>query len=784
MRVLRSPGIFACALALWAAVSASAQTAPGGPVLLTEGTGLTTRAVAYEAVTHRPEPFPVVSPFNWNADKSNTRDQQTRVTVFAMNLGLLPNEGAGALSADAQDSAGRLYPLKVEALGQPVYVKLKPVPGNPSQQQFQDEPQGWLYAVTLRLDDSMTDTLGDVLVRINLHGLSSNRARIAVGQTGPGPAADPSTEVVSPAPAAEPPPAVALTPKAFGPNESNDADVTRLLEQATFGPTTSEVARVRAMGIRAFVEEQLNATPLNPSKGSNFFDLEVLPDDSQLEGGCPATRPSVPNYIQSVCQRDKYTIYPVQVQFFRNAIALADSSDPQGSVRRQNQLRQRVAFALHQIFVVSNREIGYGFQMMPYLQALDRGAFGNFRTLLGEITLNPAMGEYLNMNQSTAASPNENYAREILQLFSVGVNQLNLDGTPVLDAQGNPVPAYTQTTVDNFTRVFTGWRFATALQAGNPPAGATNYRDPMVPRNGTTHDTGAKNLFGTVLAGCPGATGTLNGQCAQTELNAALDVIFNHPNVGPFIGKQLIQHLVTSNPSPAYVARVARAFNNDCDALYADGCTGVRGNMKAVARAVVLDPEARGDLKNASDYGRLREPAQYVSNILKAFNSISDGVLGTCVTRPCTDWVGLLDQPVFQPPTVFGYYAPDYEVPGTKTLGPAFQINYTTTTLRRANFADRLIYIGLPFDLDHPTGTTLTWAELDAVWLEPDKTDDERFAKFIGKLDSLLLHGTMTPQMRAIIKTAIQAVPANDARRRSQSAAYLILTSPHYEVQR
>jgi uncharacterized protein (DUF1800 family) len=799
MRVQSSPNVVSalarlacvCALALAAAGGARAQTAPGSPVLLTEGTGTTTRAVAYEAVTRHPEPFPVVSPFNWNSDKSNTRDRQTRVTVFAMKLGLLPGEGAGALTADAQDSAGRVYPLKVEALGQPVYVKLKPVPGDPGRQQLQDEAQGWLYAVTLRLDDAMTDGLGDVLVRISLHGLASNRARIAVGRAGPGPSTDAANEFAAAAPPAEPAPTPQPTPKAFGPGESSDAEVVRLLEQATWGPAPSEITRVGQIGVRAFVEEQLAAQPLNAGRGSNYLDLEFMPDDSQIEGGCPATRPSDPNYVQSICQRDKYTIYPVQVQFFKNALAIPDSADPQGAVRRQNQLRQRVAFALHQIFVVSNRDIGYGFQMMPYLQALDRGAFGSFRTLLGEVTLNPAMGEYLNMNQSTAASPNENYAREILQLFSTGVNQLNLDGTPVLDAQGSPVPAYTQQTVNEFTRVFTGWRFAPGFQAGSPPAGVTNYRDPLVPRGGTTHDTGPKNLFGTPLAGCPGANNSsnpTNAQCAQSELNAALDVIFNHPNVGPFIGKQLIQHLVTSNPSPAYVERVARAFNNDCDALYREGCTGARGQMKAVVRAVLLDPEARGDVKTAPDYGRLREPAQYIANVLRAFNATSDGVLGTCVTRGCNDLPGQLDQPLFQPPTVFGYYAPDYELPGTKTLGPAFQINYTTTTLRRANVANLLIYTGLPADSNHPFGTQIFWTELDNIWSEPGKTEDERAAKLINLLDARLLHGTMTAQVRAAVKTAVLSIPVSTdpfwPRRRSQTAAYLILTSPHYDVQR
>ena len=787
--------LFVCALLLLArAPFAAALTPPAGsPVLLTEGTGATTRGVAHEAVTLRSEPFPVVSPFNWNADKSNTRDRQTRVTLYAMSLALLPGEcGRDAapgcsipLTADAQDASGRVYPLRVESVTRPPYDIFDGV-----NKSHVGVPQGWLYAVTVRLDEAMTDALGDVLVRVNLHGLSSNRVRIAVGQSAPGIATDPTTEFISPAPAATPQPTPQPTPKQYGPGEASAADATRLLDQATWGPTAAEVTRVQQMGLRAFVDEQLNSTPLNSAKGSNFADLEFMPDDSSLDSGCPTSRPSDPSYNQANCLRDKYRVYPVQVQFFKNALAVSDATDPQGLTRRDNQLRQRVAFALHQIFVVSNNDINFGFWYTPYLQILDRGAFGNFRTLLGEVTLNPAMGEYLNMNQSTAASPNENYAREVLQLFSIGLNQLKPDGTPVLDAQGQPVPSYTQTTVDNFTRVFTGWRFATGLQVGNPPAGATNFRDPMAPRGGPQHDTGPKTLCSTSLAGCPGAnnsTNPTNAQCAQAELNQALDIIFNHPNVGPFISKQLIQHLVTSNPSPSYVGRVAAAFNDDCQGLYPESlCAGTRGNMKAVVRAVLLDPEARGDVKTASDYGRLREPVQYLTNILRAFNADSDGVLASF--NRSGDMPATLDQPLFQPPTVFSYYSPDYEIPGTKTTGPAFQLLYTTTTIRRANLVNTLIYIGIVSGPNTPTGTRLTWTAPDSLAGEAGQPmTDAQAESLINYMDALLLHGTMSPQVREAVKTAVKAISPSDPlvlRKRSQTAAYLVLTSPHYDVQR
>ena len=750
----------ACALLLTFAAALRAQTPPGSPVLLTEGTGQTTRGVAYEAITFRSEPFPVVSPFNWNANKSNTADQQTRITVFVMNLNLLAGEGANALTADAEDSTGRLYPLKVESLTKPKYVKLLPAPGNPNQLTPTEVAQDWLYAVVLRLDDSMTNTLGDVLVRVNLHGLASNRVRIAIGQQGSGPAVDPSTEFIAAAPPVEPPPTPTPTPKQFGPGDASVADIRRLLEQATWGPSGdgSDVQHIQQVGIRAYLDEQFNAPVLNPAKGSDFPDLAFAIDDNTQQ--CPSGAAD-----QATCLRDNYSIYPHQVQFFQNALT------------RQTQLRQRVAFALHQIFVVSGRDIGpSAWWMRGYIQTLDRNAFGSYRTLLGEMTLNPAMGEYLDMRRSVANNANENYAREVLQLFSVGVNQLNADGTPVLDSSGAPVPTYSQTTVNEFTRVLTGWNFAAAFQNGT-----TNYRDQMVPRNGTTHDTGAKTLFTTPLAGCPGASGAANGACAQSELNTALDVIANHPNVGPFISKQLIQHLVTSNPSPAYVQRVAAAFNNDCNGLYPESpCSNARGNLKAVVRNILLDPEARGDVKTDPNYGKLREPVQYINNILRAFNASSDGVIGS--QSRGGDLPGTLDEPVFLPTTVFSYYTPDYEVPGAKILGPAFQILSTSTTLRRANVANTLIYSGIATGANNPTGTQLNFASLDAL-ASADATGNQ----LLDQLNALLLHGTMSAQARGAILAAVQTIPTSDsnfARKRVQTAVYLVVTSPQYDVQR
>ena len=714
------------------------------PVLISQAAN--TRAVAFESVTMRAEPFAPTT------DVPFSPDVRTRICIFAMNLELLPGEGANAFTADVQDGSGTLYPLRVEYVGQ--------VPNFPG-----------ITMIIVRLADDLGD-VGDVLLRLNLHGMASNRVRVAIGHAGGGPTDD-AGAVPTPAPDTPPPADPPLTLDSFN-GPASDADTVRFLEQASWGPTSTEVARVKAMGFMAYLNEQFNLPVSNPAKGSNYPDLAFPLDDSTQQ--CPTTNPADPTYNQIVCLRDSFTMYPLQRTFFSNALYGND------------QLRQRVAFALHQILVVSgSSEVNRPSWMTVYLQMLDRNAFGNYKTLLNEMTLTPAMGEFLDMRLSTRTSPNENFAREVLQLFSIGTVKLNPDGTPQLDAQGNPLPTYTQTDITEFTRVFTGWNFATALGAG-----ITNYRDPMVPRGGQNHDAGAKTLLnGFSIAACSSPTSAANVACAQSDMTAVMQHLADHPNVGPVLSKQLIQHLVTSNPSPAYVERVARVFNNDCSGLYPQGCTNVRGNLKLVVQAILLDPEARGDVKTDPNYGKLREPAQYVTGFLRAFNpksfdklSTSDGVLGN---RSTTDFTGSLDQPVFQPPTVFSYYQPGYEVPGTKLLGPAFGILSTTTTLRRANNINTLIFTGVSSNTsptaaspDRPRGTSIDISNLESLAGNP--------IDVVNALDALLLHGTMNAQMRTSIVTAMNTI--NDAnvttrnQKRARTAVYLVATSSQYDIQR
>ncbi|HEX8634556.1 MAG TPA: DUF1800 domain-containing protein [Pyrinomonadaceae bacterium] len=710
---------FALLCALWCATGAL-HAASAAPVILTEANS--TRAIAVDSLTKLRDPFPLTTPgFTAGADT------RTRVTFFVLNLDLLAGEGANALTAEAEDGAGRKYALAVE--------NVTGVPGF-----------GALQQVVVRLSDDLGD-VGDLLVRINLHGVASNRARISVGHVGGG-LPDDAGATPAPAPAVPPAPTPTPTPNQYGASASSTADTVRFLEQATWGATSAEVARVRAAGLRAYLNEQFNA-PV-----SGYPSMPLYPTDTAL--GCPS------GATQADCLRDNYSMYPLQVKFFRNALASGAQSD---------QLRQRVAFALHQVFVVSGRENPYPAWMAYYLQILDRNAFGNFRNLLQEITLNPAMGEYLNMRGNLRTNPNENYAREILQLFSIGTDELNLDGTPALDPQGRRIPSYTQDTINNFARVFTGWNLAANKQTtiNGVAVNVFNYQDPMIVSREQNHDTAAKQLLSGV--------NLPPNQTSAADLNAALDNIFNHPNVGPFIGRQLIQHLVTSNPSAAYVERVARVFNNDCDALYPDNCANARGDLKAVVRAVLLDPEARGDVKTDPKYGKLREPVQLLTNLLRAFNATSDGVLASRSSGG--DLPANLEQPLFLPATVFSYYTPTYEAPGTGLLGPAFEILSTSTSLRRANTVNQLLYTGIAAGTNNPTGTQLNFASLEALAGNP--------AQLLDALDSLLMHNTLSTSARASITTAVNSIPATDAnyaRKRVQTAAYLVATSHQYQVQR
>jgi hypothetical protein len=505
------------------------------------------------------------------------------------------------------------------------------------------------------------------------------------------------------------------------PSSNPAADEARFLEQATWGPTPTDISHLHAIGMVAWLDEQFQTPP------TSYPSLPIEPIN-------------VPPDCSTLCQRDKYTLYPLKLRFFTNALY--------GS----GQLRQRVAFALHQLIVVSGTTIFMPSWYTPYLQILDRDAFGNYRQLLEEITLNPGMGLYLNMSTSTRNSPNENYAREIMQLFSVGVNALNPDGTVQLDLAGNPIPTYDQAAVTQLARVFTGW----SIPGFGP--GFPDFITPMF-LTPSAHDTDAKTILGgTVLPA---------GQTGDQDLQQALDAIFAHPNVGPYVATHLIHNLVTSNPTPGYVARVAAAF--------ADNGSGVRGDLQAVVTAILLDPEARGDSKSAPEYGHLKQPVLFLGNILRAFDAksadlstASDGYLNPLATT--------MSQNLFEPPNVFSYYPAAFPAPGTTLLGPEFGIFTATESLKRTNAVDTLVFAGVPVDVNSPAGTALDLSS----WLPLASTP----SALVSRMNQQMMHGQMSQQMQDGIVAVVSAVAADNPSLRVRQAAYLVASSLQYQVAR
>ncbi len=651
--------------------------------------------------------------------------RDARITFFVTNLELLEAEGATAFRVDATDARGFRYRLPV--------VSIEPTADRP-----------WVYALTVRVHPAMENT-GDVLVRVNWRGVASNRVRLAMGYESKQPEDD-AGAVPTPMPdkpiARESVLNAASLPWA--------GDRVRFMEQAAFGPTPALETRLRRIGISAWLNEQMEEK--RDATGALRYSTFPYPNLA-LQQDTPSTT------CTGTCLRNNYSMYPLQNWFFREALYGEDQ-----------QLRRRVSWALSQIWVVSGRETVQPSRMVPYVKILDKHAFGNYRLLMEEMTLNPAMGNYLDMAISTKTSPNENYAREILQLFSIGLFMLDQDGTVQRDAQGNPIPTYTQTEVNGFTKVFTGWTFCGSGCPNSAP-GVRNFRDPMVltPSN---HDATEKQLLNY-----PGAVSIIPaGLSAEQDLQMALDNIFYHPNVAPFVGKILIQQLVTSNPTPAYIGRVSKVFN--------DNGQGIRGDLKAVVRAILTDPEARGNLKTDPDYGHLREPVQFVTNILRPLNATSntnaaggcnnqsDGVLNTVTLT--------IDQDVFNPPSVFNYYPMDYSLQNTDLAAPEFGIFSTGTALKRPNFVNQMIFgNGIVTTGDAPCGTRIDlsrWQSLAAA--------DGSGALLVDTLNTEILHGSMSPPVRSHILTAVQAVAADNSLKRARTAIYLAATSAQFQVQR
>jgi uncharacterized protein (DUF1800 family) len=611
----------------------------------------------------------------------------------------------------------------------------------------------------------------------------------------------------------------------------NDSDASRFLAQATFGPTDADIAHLRAIGYQAWLTEQFAATPT----------YQVTDQPGQV---------AYLNWTQNTLG-ERIGQDNRQEAWFLGALG---GPDPQNNlVIHQDQLRQRVAFALSEILVVSDNNptlSGWPRGMAYYYDILTKNAFGNYRALLEQVTLSPAMGVYLNMMGNRRADlsqnlhPDENYGREINQLFSVGLVMLNLDGTPKSPAAAT----YTQSTITNFAHVLTGWNWASCDANGydnfdgcfTPYNTESDFETPMVAyetkppnetdttRNYNFHDNGThtddthnKQLLAYGQAG--GGVLADNGT-AQSDLTFALDNIFNHPNVGPFISKELIQRLVTSNPSPAYVSRVATVFNNNG--------SSVRGDLKAVVQAILLDPEARyGQWRSADTFGKLREPLLTLTHFWRDMNakhmcgndlSTPNGSNPPIVTKYSnqpyryagystawntndTQYGGGVAQASLDAFTVFNFFKPGFVPSGEMTakglFGPEFQlqtdsiiVNSTNTTGYHAFYYDINDYYdpnghpGVHCDPNDDFGDVKVDHAKDSALAGTTGTGGASDA-LVDAYSRRFMSGQMSPFMRQTLITYLNTIDnssdGSDWRlQRIYRALYLIFNSPEYMIQK
>nr|WP_246387475.1 DUF1800 family protein [Chiayiivirga flava] len=572
---------------------------------------------------------------------------------------------------------------------------------------------------------------------------------------------------------------------------ASEGAASRFLTQTTFGPTLPEIDRLVRIGHDAWLAEQFAAPA---SLQLPYLDARI---NAYIAAGQPV----------QVYQDARQEIW------FRNAL------------RGNDQLRQRVAFALSEIFVISDQNgalEGNPTTMAQFYDLLATNAFGNYRTLLEQVTLHPAMGHYLSMfknrkpDEELNIRPDENYAREIMQLFSVGLVMLNPDGTPVDGDPGEPgvqtVPTYDQDTIRGFAHVFTGWNFSTCEQPTHPendgqfqwwfweycpPAveGSTvdwlqapGWRTPMVPWGegtpyGNPRHAVAESKQLLVYPGVSPANGLLlGGGSARADLAVALDNVFRHPNVGPFFGRLLIQRLVTSNPSPAYVGRVA--------AVFANNGSGVRGDLRAVVRSIVMDPEARSLAAAPAHAGKLREPLLRLTQLWRALDARSNsGSVGE-------GWPEYaLAQAVQRSPTVFNFFLPNYQLPGeianAGLFSPEFQITTDTYITRLSNDIGGKIYWAFRGN---------PWiGEWDPMQIElaPYVALAEEPGRMLDRIDLLFLGRRMSMPMYDALKAHAEDIDigpydwaesgewrANQMRERAQDMLWLTLTSPEYVVEK
>jgi uncharacterized protein (DUF1800 family) len=503
-------------------------------------------------------------------------------------------------------------------------------------------------------------------------------------------------------------------------------EASRFLAQASMGATREQIVRVQTIGYSAWLDEQMAL----PASGTRW--------DWLVAGGHSILDKKFSESGADACQWAKLISAP-------------------------DTLRQRVTLALSEIAVTSISGFSGGWESFSgaaYLDMLEANAFGNYRTLLQQISTSAAMGEYLTFrnnakfNTRTGALPDENYAREIMQLFTIGLVQLNLDGTPKLTG-GVAQETYNLDDITGLARVFTGWNYD--LAGGNTDTPDFKRR-PMI-QTATRHETGEKKFLGTTIAA---------GTDGVASLSQALDAIFAHANVGPFIGRQLIQRLVCSNPSPAYVARVAAVFNNDG--------AGAKGNLKAVVKAILLDTEARSAAGlTAVGFGKLREPILRFTAWARAFKAASPGNLWAIGNT--SDPATRLGQSPLRSGSVFNFFRPGYVPPNTAIgsagmVAPEFQITNESTVVGYVNYMQNAISRGIG-DVKADYTALLPMADTAQVLLD--------------ELNLVLAAGQLSAATMTMIVTAVDSMAkGTDTARlnRIYAALVLVMASPEFIVQK
>ena len=540
-------------------------------------------------------------------------------------------------------------------------------------------------------------------------------------------------------------------------------DASRFLEQATFGATDADIHHLSMIGYQAWLNEQFSLPQTLQ---------EPAVEQALILNNPPCAANNVKCNAALFVQNSSSEIY-IQNAFWQQSLTASD------------ELRQRVEYALGELFVISGTTPAV--QNMPrgeanYDDLLGADAFGNFRTLLQDVTLNPMMGQFLSMQGNdkgnATTDPDENYAREVMQLFTIGLYQLNDDGTQKLDGNGQPIPTYSNLDVMGLAKVFTG--FSWNIPGNNSDSAWSNcciyvgpgYGEDLLPMQSfpSHHSTQEKDFLGVTIPtqGTPDPGG---------DLKIALDTLFNHPNLPPFFCRQLIEHLVTSNPSPGYVSRVAAVFK--------DNGQGVRGDMKAVITAILLDPEARDSATDFSNpqYGKVREALLRYTEWARAFTAQSR--TGSYYLGSTEDQIYGLGQMPLRSPTVFNWFAPGYVPPGTSIeaaglVAPEMQMTNVSTVVGYLNYMQNAIGSnakGGP-DVFSSYGTELGLAS------SPDE--------LLDRINLLLMSGEMDSTLRSQILSAVNAIPIPGGGQsainaalaaRVETAIYLTMASPSFSAQ-